>query len=251
MITLNQLNKSYASGGNTITHAIQDLNLELEEGSFTILIGNNGSGKSTLINLLAGTEIPDNGEIFFNGQAVHNLSDFKRSKHIGRVFQDPMKGTAGDLSILENLRLAAIAGSRKTLRIGTGKAFRKEISSLVATLNIGLEDKLDQAVHQLSGGQRQAISLLMAIIHHPKILLLDEPTAALDPEAARTILTIADSFIRERNLTALLVTHNMNEATQYGDRLIQLEHGQIKRDIRHPDKSDLQPIDLMMWFQGK
>lgn len=251
MITINQLNKSYATGGDTVTHAIQDLNLEVERGGFTVIIGNNGSGKSTLINLLAGTELPDSGEIHFNSQAVHNLSDFKRSAHIGRVFQDPMKGTAGDLSILENLRLASLAASHKSLRIGTDKSFRKEMYALVSTLHIGLENKLDQAVHQLSGGQRQAISLLMAIIHHPKILLLDEPTAALDPEAAKNILKIADTFIKERKLTAILVTHNMNEATQYGDRLIQLEHGRIKRDIKHPDKRMLKPIDLLMWFQGK
>lgn len=251
MITINRLNKSYATGGDTITQAIQDLNLEIEEGSFTVIIGNNGSGKSTLINLLAGTEIPDSGEIYFDGEAVHHLSDFKRSAHIGRVFQDPMKGTAGDLSILENLRLASIASSRKTLRVGTGKAFRKEMSILVSSLNIGLENKLEQAVHQLSGGQRQAISLLMAIIHHPKILLLDEPTAALDPEAARNILKIADTFIEERKLTAILVTHNMNEATQYGDRLIQLEQGGIKTDFKDSEKSVLKPLDLLMWFQGR
>lgn len=251
MITIDQLNKSYTTGGNTITHAIQDISLEVEEGSFVVIIGNNGSGKSTLINLLAGTEMPESGEIFFGSEAVHHLSDFKRSAHIGRVFQDPMKGTAGDLSILENLRLASIASSRKTLRVGTGKTFRKEMSTLVSSLNIGLENKLDQAVHQLSGGQRQAISLLMAIIHHPKILLLDEPTAALDPEAARNILKIADTFIKERKLTAILVTHNMNEAIQYGDRLIQLEQGRIKRDFKDSEKSVLKPLDLLMWFQGR
>jgi len=250
MIKIDRLNKTYASGGNTITHAVRDLSLEVAPGSFTIVIGNNGSGKSTLINLLAGTQIPDSGEIYFDGQGVHPLPDFKRAAYIGRVFQDPMKGTAGELSILENLRLASIAATTKSLKVGTGKAFRKEMSTLVATLHLGLEDKLDQAVHQLSGGQRQAISLLMAIIHHPKILLLDEPTAALDPEAAKNILKIADTLIRERNLTALLVTHNMNEATQYGDRLIQLEHGRIKRDLVGREKEVLEPIDVMMWFQG-
>jgi len=250
MIKLEHLNKTYESGGGTSVKAIDDLSLEIAEGSFTVVIGNNGSGKSTLINLICGTEYPDQGAILLNGKQVQKKEDFERAPWIGRMFQNPAMGTSGDLSILENLRLAALANKRRGLVIGTGSAFRAEVKAQLNRLQMGLDSQMDQPVKHLSGGQRQAISLIMALIHQPQVLLLDEPTAALDPQSASRILSLANEFIQERRISALLITHNMKEACLYGDRLIQLEKGKVKRDISGHDKKNLSPIDLLMWFQN-
>jgi len=249
MISIENLNKTYEVGGGHLVHAVHEVNLKLQEGSFTVIVGNNGSGKSTFINLICGTERPDLGNIYIDGEKVNKKEDYQRAHLIGRMFQNPSLGTAGDLTILENLRLAILTDKRRGLSIGTGAEFRKNIQAQLERLQMNLESQIDQPVKHLSGGQRQAISLLMALIHQPKLLLLDEPTAALDPKSAKEIIALANSFIRERQITAVLITHNMQEACKYGDRLLQLERGKIKRDLSGDEKSKLTPLDLLMWFK--
>jgi putative tryptophan/tyrosine transport system ATP-binding protein len=249
MLTIKNLSKSFSGNGDQSLVIFRDFDLEISKGSFTVIIGSNGCGKSTLLNLIAGTLPSDNGEIYLEGKKISEIPAYRRAAMISRMHQDPQTGTAPELSILENFRLASLRSSNKTLRIGITKEFRKVIAAQVKLLGLGLEDKLDKPVGQLSGGQRQALALLMAIYDPPALLLMDEPTAALDPSSAKMVMHLANDFILKQQLTTIMVTHHMEDAVQYGDRLIQLEQGRIMRDLLNEDKKALVPHDMMLWFK--
>jgi putative ABC transport system ATP-binding protein len=248
MIYLSELVKSFHPKTPLEVKAIRGITLELPEESFTIVIGSNGSGKSTLLNLLAGTVLPDSGTIRLEKKYIERLPEYARSRYIARVFQNPVAGTAPDMSLIDNFRLAALRTGSKKLRMGITTEFRKEVKSFLVSLDMNLEERLDQPMSSFSGGQRQAISLLMATYDKLDLLLLDEPTAALDPKSAEVVMKLANQIIRERKLTALLVTHDLRHCNQYGDRIIQLENGSIKRDISHSGiRPDLSTV--YKWFE--
>lgn len=250
MLHLQQITKVFNAGKATQVTAIQDVTLQLEAGSYTVLVGANGSGKSTLLNLVAGNNYPDKGRIMLNGQEIQRLPDYRRSQWVARVFQNPLMGTAASLSILDNFRMAALRKSTKWVKLGAGGAFRQLVADKVATLNMGLENKLTQPMGTLSGGQRQALTLLMTVMAEVDVLLLDEPSAALDPRSAREVMEIANRLIQEHRLTALLVTHNIGEALHYGTRLIQMESGSIVRDFDAAAKSALDYVEIVSWFDA-
>lgn len=248
MIELKNISKSFGSGTIHEIRALQPLSLELKDGEFVVLIGSNGSGKSTLFNLLAGSVKSDTGSILINGKDITHLPDHKRSRYISRIFQNPLSGTAPELSILENFRLASLRTQKKGLSVGSNKLFKKEVKEQVASLNLGLEDKIDQPMGTLSGGQRQALTLLMATMDRTDILLMDEPTAALDPGTSALLMELASKIAHEKGLTTLLITHQVKEVLKYGDRLIQLKSGKIRRDLNTAQKRELEVNEVMSWF---
>ncbi|MBK1439275.1 ATP-binding cassette domain-containing protein [Parapedobacter sp. ISTM3] len=248
MLQLQRITKVFNPGKATEVIAVQDTTLRLEAGSFTVLVGANGSGKSTLLNLIAGSIYADRGKVLLNDREIQRLPDYRRSQWIARVFQNPLTGTASSLSILDNFRMAALRRVPKWLKLGADAAFKRSVAEKVETLGMGLEHKLAQPMGTLSGGQRQALTLLMTTMADVDILLLDEPTAALDPRSAREVMGIADRIVRENNLTALLVTHNIAEALRYGTRLIQMENGKIIRDCDQQAKLALKQTDVVSWF---
>ncbi|MBL0066871.1 MAG: ATP-binding cassette domain-containing protein [Bacteroidetes bacterium] len=248
MIELKNISKSFGSGTIHEIRALQPLSLELKDGEFVVLIGSNGSGKSTLFNLLAGSVKSDTGSILINGKDITHLPDHKRSRYISRIFQNPLSGTAPELSILENFRLASLRTQKKGLSVGSNKLFKKEVKEQVASLNLGLEDKIDQPMGTLSGGQRQALTLLMATMDRTDILLMDEPTAALDPGTSALLMELASKIAHEKGLTTLLITHQVKEVLKYGDRLIQLKSGKILRDLNTAQKRELEVNEVMSWF---
>ncbi len=248
MIELKGITKTFNKGSANGNQLLNDFNLAIRKNEFTLIIGSNGSGKSTLLNLLAGTIQPDAGQILFDEKDISSLKDFRRSKWIARIFQDPLSGTAPELSIVENFRLASIRTKAKLLRIGTSKIFKEQIRDKIASLGLGLENKLDQNMGSLSGGQRQALTLLMATSDETKLLLLDEPVAALDPKTAKTIMNLANDIVRKSNLTAIMVTHSMRDVIEYGDRLIMLKNGEIDRDLSDLEKKNVQLNELYDWF---
>ena len=248
MIALNQLFKIYNNGKPNQVHAISNANLNINNGEFVVVVGSNGSGKSTLLNLIAGSVLPTEGTITIAGEVVTKLADYERSRWIARVFQNPLSGTASDLSILDNFRLAAIRTKRKGLSIGSNDNFKNEVKDKIAMLGLGLENKTDQLMGTLSGGQRQALTLLMSIMDDCKILLLDEPTAALDPRSASVVMQTADKLINDFKLTAILITHNLRDAFTYGNRIIRMAEGQILNDIDANGKLALKQNDLFNWF---
>ena len=250
MLQINHLSKTFHPGTVQEVNAVTDINLHLQKGSFTILIGSNGSGKSTLLNLLAGTILPDSGEIVLCGNPIQDQPAYKRSHSIARIFQDPSTGTAPELSLLDNFRLASLRTRSKGFRIGINDAFRKVVAAHISILNMGLEKRLDQPMGSFSGGQRQALSLLMATFDTLDLLLLDEPTAALDPRSAELVLHLAKDIIREKNLTAVMVTHDLRHCLQAGDRIVQMDQGQILRNIGPDEKASLQFDDLLKWYSG-
>jgi putative ABC transport system ATP-binding protein len=233
---------------NEVT-ALRNINLHIDKGEYLVIIGANGSGKTTLLNILAGAEKASSGKVIINDKDVTNLAEFKRSKWIARVFQNPFTGTASDLSILDNFRLAALRTQQKKLTIGINDHFRKKVEAMIAKLNMGLENKIDVLMGSLSGGQRQALTLLMSVMDEANILLLDEPTAALDPKSSALILELADQLIREFHLTALCITHNLKDAQQYGTRIIQFHEGVLSRDIPAEQKSGVLLQDMYRWFE--
>ncbi len=250
MLELKNIYKTFNIGTVNETTALAGLNLVMNEGDFVTVIGGNGAGKSTLLNAIAGVWKPDSGEVIIDGVDVTNMPEHKRARFIGRVFQDPMMGTAANMGIDENLALAARRGQRRGLRWGITNAERKEYRELLSTLNLGLEDRLTSKVGLLSGGQRQAITLLMASLKKPKVLLLDEHTAALDPKTAIKVLELSDKIISENHLTTLMITHNMRDAIAYGNRLIMMHEGRIILDISGEDKKSLTVEDLMEKFSA-
>ena len=248
MLSATHLTKYFNKGTPSQALALDHVSLQLEAKEFLVVIGSNGSGKSTLLNLIAGNYFPDEGSITINGTNVTSKPDFKRSHWIARVFQDPLTGTAPDLTILDNFRLASLRTKRKGFRIGINQQFRNFVREKVSVLNLALENKLDTMVGKLSGGQRQSLTLLMAAMDHPEILLLDEPTAALDPRSSEIVMKLADQLIREQQLTAILVTHNLRQALDYGSRLIMMDKGVIRNDHSEAEKKKLQLPELQGWF---
>ncbi|MFM2207627.1 MAG: hypothetical protein RL213_1602 [Bacteroidota bacterium] len=250
MISLQHIGRTFHRGAVTEVVALKDISLEIADGEYVIVLGANGSGKSTLLNTIAGTSSPDSGSVTVDGSDITSLPEHIRARWISRIFQDPLKGTSPELTLLENLRLAALRTKRKSFIIGTGQAFRRSAAERVATLGLGLENKMDQPVGTLSGGQRQALSLLMAVMDDTRILLMDEPTAALDPRTATTVLELADRLIRQYRLTALMITHQLKDAIAYGDRILVLSEGRIVADLAEDSRKSLQVSDLLKWFGG-
>lgn len=248
MIELRQISKVFNKGKVNEVKALNALSLKIMKEDFVVVVGANGSGKTTLLNIIAGAEFSSEGKILIADTDVSRLPEYKRSRWIARVFQNPLSGTASDLSILDNFRLAAIRTVKKKLIIGVNEAFKKRVKDQIATLGMGLENKLEQSMGSLSGGQRQALTLLMSVMDNSQILLLDEPTAALDPRSATVILETADKLIKQYHLTAILITHNLKEAHQYGNRLIQMNEGKIVRDLQNAEKKSLQLQVMYEWF---
>lgn len=249
MLKLNHVSITFNEGTPDEKKALQDINLELKKGEFVTVIGGNGAGKSTLMNIISGNLFCDVGDIFINDQRVDHLPEYKRSEYIGRVFQDPMAGTAPTMTIEENLAIAYSRINKRRLKLGVNKKRREEFRNYLKTLNLGLEDRLTARVGLLSGGERQALSLLMATFTEPDILLLDEHTAALDPARAELITNLTAEMVEKYNLTTLMVTHNMQQALDMGDRLIMMDAGQIILDVRGEDKKKLTIPDLLEEFQ--
>ena len=248
MLKIEHIAKTFNPGTINQKKALRDLSLELANGDFVTVIGGNGAGKSTLLNAVAGVWPVDEGTIEIGGVDVTAMPEYKRAQYIGRVFQDPMMGTAPNMQIEENLALAYRRGKKRTLRWGVTQAERKLFRDQLATLGLGLEDRMTAKVGLLSGGQRQALTLLMAALQTPKLLLLDEHTAALDPKTAAKVMELTDRIVREGQLTTLMITHNMRDAIQYGNRLIMLHEGRIILDISGEEKKNLTVPDLLEQF---
>ena len=248
MLEIKNVYKTFNAGTVNEKVALKGLNLTLEDGDFVTVIGGNGAGKSTMLNAVAGVWPIDMGKILIDGQDVTRLSEHQRAKYIGRVFQDPMMGTAATMGIDENLAMAARRGEKRGLRWGITKEEREKYYELVKSLDLGLENRLTSKVGLLSGGQRQAITLLMASLKRPKVLLLDEHTAALDPKTAAKVLALSDKIVAENKLTTLMITHNMKDAIRYGNRLIMMHEGHVIYDVRGEEKKNLQVSDLLEKF---
>ena len=249
MLEIKNVYKTFNAGTVNQKVALNGLNLTLEDGDFVTVIGGNGAGKSTMLNAVAGVWPVDMGKILIDGKDITRLSEHKRAKYIGRVFQDPMMGTAATMGIDENLALARRRGQPRTLRAGITAKERAEYREMVKELDLGLEDRMTSKVGLLSGGQRQAIPLLMATLQKPRLLLLDEHTAALDPKTAAKVLSLSDKIVHEHNLTTLMITHNMKDAIRYGNRLIMMYDGHIVYDVRGEEKANLKVSDLLARFE--
>lgn len=248
-LELHDIRKTFNAGTINEKQALCGVELVLDEGNFVTIIGGNGAGKSTTLNAIAGVWPVDSGSIIINGRNVTGLSEHKRAAYLGRVFQDPMTGTAATMEIQENLALAARRGMKRRLSWGVTKKEREEYHELLKMLDLGLEDRMTAKVGLLSGGQRQALTLLMATIKKPELLLLDEHTAALDPKTAAKVLELSDKIIAENNLTALMVTHNMHDAIIHGNRLIMMNNGRIIYDVKGEEKKNLTVDDLLKKFE--
>jgi putative tryptophan/tyrosine transport system ATP-binding protein len=249
MLHLNQIHKIFNEGTPDEKIAIDHVNLTLKPGDFVTVIGSNGAGKSTLMNIISGVLVPDIGEIHIDGKEVTNMSEYNRSKMIGRVFQDPMAGTAPTMTIEENLAMAFARNKRRTLQKGVTKKRKEYFREVLETLHLGLENRLSAKVGLLSGGERQALSLLMATFTEPSILLLDEHTAALDPSRAELITNLTREIVAKYNLTTLMVTHNMQQAIDLGNRLIMMDKGQIILEVNEEKKKDLTIEGLLDEFK--
>lgn len=249
MLELRNVSKTFNPGTITEKRALSDLSLHLNPGDFVTVIGGNGAGKSTMLNAVAGVFNVDAGSILIDGVNVTRLPEHKRAAMLGRVFQDPMIGTAATMNIEENLALAYRRGQRRTLRWGIKPKERDEYRNLLAMLGLGLEDRMTSKVGLLSGGQRQALTLLMATLKQPKLLLLDEHTAALDPKTAANVLGLTQKIIAENHLTALMITHNMKDALQYGNRTIMMHEGTVILDIDAETKKRIGIEDLLAMFE--
>lgn len=248
MLEIQNVSKTFNAGTVNEKTALNGLNLKLNEGDFVTVIGGNGAGKSTMLNAVAGVWPVDCGKIIIDGVDVTRLGEHQRAAYIGRVFQDPMTGTAATMQIEENLALAARRGQRRGLSWGVTKEEKEQYRELLGGLGLGLESRLTTKVSTLSGGQRQAITLLMATLKRPKLLLLDEHTAALDPKTAAKVMELTDRIVREGQLTTLMITHNMRDAIQYGNRLIMLHDGHVILDIAGEEKKKLTVPDLLEQF---
>lgn len=249
MLEIKNISKTFNPGTVNEKRALNNLSLTLEDGDFVTVIGGNGAGKSTLLNAIAGVWPLDEGSIVIDGMDVTRLPEYKRAAYLGRVFQDPQTGTATTMGIDENLALAYRRGQKRTLKVGLKKEEREMYRSLLATLDLGLEDRMTAKVGLLSGGQRQAVTLLMATLKKPKLLLLDEHTAALDPKTAAKVLATTDAIVNRDNLTTLMITHNMRDAIAHGNRLIMMMDGKIILDIRGEEKKALTVESLLHKFE--
>lgn len=249
MLEIKNVHKTFNPGTINEKKALNGVNLTLNDGDFVTVIGGNGAGKSTIMNMITGVYPVDSGSIVIDGINVTGMTEYKRAKFFGRVFQDPMNGTAANMTILENLAIANKRGKKRTLRFGVSKADKEHFKELLKTLDLGLEDRLTSKVGLLSGGQRQALTLLMAMLQKPKLLLLDEHTAALDPKTSAKVLELSKKIIEEHNLTTMMVTHNMHDAIEYGNRLIMLHEGRIILDIAGEEKKALTVETLLHKFE--
>ena len=248
MLKLQSISKTFNPGTVNANLALDRLSLTLAEGDFVTVIGGNGAGKSTMLNAIAGTFMVDSGSILLDGKDITRLPEYKRAELLGRVFQDPMMGTAPTMQIDENLALAARRGERRGLKWGISKAEREQYHELLKDLGLGLEDRMSAKVGLLSGGQRQALTLLMATLKKPKLLLLDEHTAALDPKTAAKVLEISQKVVEKNRLTTMMITHNMRDAIAFGNRLIMMDEGRIVLDISGDEKKNLTVADLLARF---
>lgn len=249
MLEIKNVFKTFNPGTVNEKRALNGINLTLNEGDFVTVIGGNGAGKSTMLNMVAGVYPVDSGSIVIDGIDVTKLPEHKRAKYIGRVFQDPMTGTAADMQIVENLALASRRGKFRTLRPGVTKKEKAEYAEILKSLDLGLETRLTSKVGLLSGGQRQAITLLMATLKKPKVLLLDEHTAALDPKTAAKVLELTTEIVEKDNLTTIMITHNMKDAIAIGNRLIMMNDGKIIYDVSGEEKKNLTTADLLEKFK--
>lgn len=249
MLDIKNVSKTFNIGTVTEKRALQDISLHLDEKDFVTIIGGNGAGKSTMLNMIAGVYPIDCGIITLDGENISLESEHERAKSIGRVFQDPMMGTAADMEIQENLAMANRRGQKRTLKWGITKEEKKLFYEQVKRLGLGLEERMNSKVGLLSGGQRQALTLLMATLQKPKLLLLDEHTAALDPRTAKKVLELTEEIVEEQQLTALMVTHNMKDAIAIGNRLIMMHEGRIIYDVKGEEKKKLTVEDLLHKFE--
>lgn len=250
MLDILNVEKTFNPGTINEKKALNGINLHLDEGDFVTVIGGNGAGKSTMLNMIAGVYPVDCGSIVIDGIDVTDLPEYKRAKYLGRVFQDPMTGTAADMQIEENLALAARRGKRRSLLPGITAKERAEYKELLKILDLGLEERLTAKVGLLSGGQRQALTLLMATLKKPKLLLLDEHTAALDPKTAKKVLDITEEIVAKENLITVMITHNMADAIRVGNRLIMMHEGQIVVDVKGEEKKKLTIEQLLQMFEA-
>ncbi len=248
VLEIKNIHKTFNPGTINEKVALNGINLELEEGDFCTIIGGNGAGKSTTLNAISGTWMVDEGQIIIDGSDITKLPEHLRAPYLGRVFQDPRIGTASTMSIEENMAIAKRRGEKRGLRWGVTKAEREEFRERLSELGLGLEDRLSTKVGLLSGGQRQSVTLIMATLKKPKLLLLDEHTAALDPKTAATILSMTDRIVSGHGITSLMVTHNMKDAINYGNRLIMMYEGRIVYDVRGEEKKALHVSDLLAKF---
>ena len=252
MLKLENIHLTFNPGTVNEKKALEGLNLELEKGDFVTILGSNGAGKSTLFNTIAGTYRPDAGKVFLDGKDITGLPDFKRSKDIGRLFQDPLKGTAPNMTIEENLALAYLRANHATSPFSMiSKKDRAEFREKLSMLGLGLEDRMNQPVGLLSGGQRQALTLLMATLVTPKILLLDEHTAALDPGTAEVVLELTKKIVAENNITCLMITHNLASSLDLGNRTMMMRSGRIVLDLKNEQRQGLTPDDLLKLFRSQ
>jgi len=248
MLNIENLNKTFNPGTPIANHVLRGVSLSLTEGDYVTVIGGNGAGKSTLLSSVAGTFMPDTGVITIDGVDVTRLPEYKRAIYLGRVFQDPMTGTAAGMNIEENLALAYRRGKRRSMRWYISSKERKMFRERLATLELGLENRMTDKVGLLSGGQRQALTLLMATLKQPKLLLLDEHTAALDPKTAPKVLETGDQIISKSGLTTMMITHNMQDAIRHGNRLIMMSNGRIALDVAGEEKKGLTVETLIAKF---
>jgi len=248
MVKLEDIRKIFAKGTIDEKVAIDRISLHIKKGDFVTIIGSNGAGKTTLLNLTSGTFFPDEGEIFITGSRVTQLAEHRRAKYLGRIFQDPLMGTASSMTIEENFAMADLRGQRRGLRRGVAKARREHYREILKMLGLGLEDRLKDTVSLLSGGQRQSLTLLMVTLSLPKLLLLDEHTAALDPKTAQKVMDLTQKIVEENNLTTVMVTHNMPQAIRYGNRMIMLHEGKVQFDIKGEEKKALTVEEVVRRF---
>lgn len=253
MLKLQNINKTFYLNENVLDakHALKNINLELQKGDFLTVIGANGSGKSTLLNIIAGSFEVDEGQIILNNKKINKLKNYERARFISRVFQDPKNGSIAEMLVEENLFLASKRGKKTSLKWGLRKANRTTFQNLVKELNLDLESRLLERIGNLSGGERQALTLLMALMNEPHLLLLDEHTAALDPKTAKLVMEITEKLINRRNVTTIMVTHNMNDAIMYGNRLIMMSEGEIIFSASGQEKQKLTIEELIKKFQEK
>ena len=252
MLKLENIYLTFNPGTVNEKKALEGLNLQLDQGDFVTILGSNGAGKSTLFNTIAGTYRPDSGKVFLDGKDITALPDYKRSKDIGRLFQDPLKGTAPNMTIEENLALAYLRANHATSPFSMiSKKDRADFREKLSMLGLGLEDRMNQPVGLLSGGQRQALTLLMATLVTPKILLLDEHTAALDPGTAEVVLDLTKKIVAENNITCLMITHNLASSLDLGNRTIMMQNGHIVLDLKQDQRQGLTPDDLLKLFRSQ